>query len=91
MPVPARDKFISIAEDFQALWKFGNVLGATDGKHIRFKCRKNSGNMFYNYRHYSFIVSQGVADCSLSFHYHWFGRLWETDSGTVSNCWTTMN
>lgn len=46
MPVPTRDNFKKIAEDFYNIWNFPNCIGAIDGKHIRVLCPKNSGSVF---------------------------------------------
>lgn len=67
MPVPTRDDFKTIAEDFYKLWNFPNTVGTLDGKHVRIKCPKNSGSMFYNYKQFFSMVLQGVADAHYRF------------------------
>lgn len=42
MPIPTKESFKSIAEDFYNIWNFSNCLGSIDGKHIRIKCPQNS-------------------------------------------------
>lgn len=34
MPLPSKDAWIMIAEDFEALWNFPHCIGAIDGKHV---------------------------------------------------------
>lgn len=34
MPLPSKDAWIKIAEDFEALWNFPHCIGAIDGKHV---------------------------------------------------------
>lgn len=67
MPTPTREHFQSIADDFYNLWNFPNCIGALDGKHIRVRCPKKSGSMFYNYKKYFSIVLQAVADANCKF------------------------
>jgi len=50
MPFPTKDMFYKIAHDFETLWNFPNCIGCIDGKHIRIKCPKKTGSMFYNYK-----------------------------------------
>lgn len=67
MPVPTKDTFKKIAEDFYNIWNFPHCIGAIDGKHVRVLCPKNSGSMFFNYKKFFSIVLQGVADASYKF------------------------
>lgn len=67
MPVPTKDTFKKIAEDFYNIWNFPHCIGAIDGKHVRVLCPNNSGSMFFNYKKYFSIVLQGVADASYKF------------------------
>lgn len=44
---------------------FPNCVCCIDEKHIRYKCPKNSGTMFYNYyKQYFSVVLQAVADAN---------------------------
>ncbi|CAH2009311.1 unnamed protein product [Acanthoscelides obtectus] len=47
MPIPTKEAFRAIANDFNNIWNFPNVLGAIDGKHVRILCPDGSGSMFY--------------------------------------------
>lgn len=67
MPIPTKDKLISIAEDFYKLWNFPQCLGAIDGKHVRVRCPDNSGSMFHNYKKYFSVVLQAVVDANYKF------------------------
>ncbi|KAG8238233.1 hypothetical protein J437_LFUL018003 [Ladona fulva] len=62
LPVPDQKMFEEIAAGFQERWNFIHAIGCIDGKHIRIKCPKESGTMFYNYKHFFSIVLQAVAD-----------------------------
>lgn len=67
MPVPTQIDFKNIAEDFYKIWNFPNCVGALDGKHIRLRCPKNSGSMFFNYKGYFSIVLQALVDANYRF------------------------
>ncbi|GFN94420.1 protein antagonist of like heterochromatin protein 1 [Plakobranchus ocellatus] len=64
MPVPTRESFRSIADDFSKIWNFPNCIGALDGKHVRIRCLKLSGSMFYNYKQYFSVVLQALVDAN---------------------------
>lgn len=67
MPAPTTDLLQSIAKDYFKTWNFPNCVGCIDGKHIRIKCPKNSGSIYYNYKQYFSIVLQGIADANYKF------------------------
>lgn len=67
MPIPTKDCFKSVAEDFYRIWNFPHVIGVIDGKHVRIKCPKHSGSMFYNYKKFHSVVLQGVANANYRF------------------------
>ncbi|GFN73885.1 nuclease harbi1 [Plakobranchus ocellatus] len=67
MPVPTRESFRSIADDFSKIWNFPNCIGALGGKHVRIRCPKFSGSMFYNYKQYFSVVLQALVDANYRF------------------------
>lgn len=67
MPTPTVDNFKNIADEFYEKWNFPNCVGSIDGKHIRLRCPKNSGSMFYNYKQYFSIVLMAVVDAKYRF------------------------
>lgn len=67
LPPPTKESFFKNCEAFYDKWNFPNCIGCIDGKHIRIKCPKKSGTMFYNYKQYFSIVLQGVADANYKF------------------------
>ncbi|CAI6361061.1 unnamed protein product [Macrosiphum euphorbiae] len=67
MPFPTKEVFYQIAHDFETLWNFPNCIGCIDGKHIRIKCPKKTGSMFYNYKNYFSVHLQGVCDAKYKF------------------------
>ncbi|PSN43834.1 hypothetical protein C0J52_10087 [Blattella germanica] len=67
MPFPSEDEVDHIESEFWKKWKFPNCVGCIDGKHIRIKCPKLSGSMFYNYKHFFSIVLQAVENADYKF------------------------
>jgi len=56
--------FENISQGFYENWNFPNCIGSIDGKHIRKKCPKKSGSMFFNYKQFFSIVLLAVADAN---------------------------
>lgn len=56
-----------MSEGFSSRWNLPHVLGAVDGKHIRIRCPRNSGSLYYNYKNYFSIVLLGVVDHDYKF------------------------
>ena len=79
MPFPCVKDVDEISRGFLRKWKFPNCVGCIDGKHIRIKCPKQSGMLYYNYKKYFSIVLQGVVglDYKEYLHRHW--SLWEIE------------
>lgn len=67
MPTPTVDKFKKIAVEFYDKWNFPNCVGSIDGKHIRLRCPKKSGSMYYNYKQFFSIVLMAVVDANYKF------------------------
>lgn len=64
MPQPTKELLSRISKTFFDKWNFPNCAGSIDGKHIRIKCPKKSGTMFYNYKQFFSIVLQAIADAN---------------------------
>lgn len=47
MPVPTKEEFKRISNEFWVKWNFPNITGAIDGKHIRLRAPPNSGSLFF--------------------------------------------
>jgi hypothetical protein len=55
--VKAEDSWVNTANGLHGSSQFPNCVGAVDGKHIRIKMPSGSGSLFYNYRHFSVLLS----------------------------------
>lgn len=67
MALPAEEDWKNIASEFYNKWNFPNCIGCIDGKHIRIKCPKETGTMYYNYKGYFSVVLQGIAGANYKF------------------------
>ncbi|KAG8230426.1 hypothetical protein J437_LFUL015447 [Ladona fulva] len=86
LPLPTTDQWKSIASDFYNKWNFPNCIGCIDGKHVRIRCPKETGSMFFNYKRYFTVVLQGIADANLKFiavEVGAYGK--QSDGGTFSD------
>lgn len=54
LTLPEGDDWLHIAQEFQRMWQFPNMLGAIDTRQIVIKKPPNSGSFFWNYKqHFS--------------------------------------
>lgn len=86
MPTPTIADFEKVAQEFYENWNFPNCVGSIDGKHIRIKCPKKSGSMFFNYKQFFSIVLMAVADANYKFimiDVGSYGK--DSDGGILSN------
>ncbi|KAF5275787.1 hypothetical protein FQR65_LT16532 [Abscondita terminalis] len=67
MSPPSREKWIAIAEEFEAKAHFPNCIGALDGKHVRLVQPSNSGSMYYNYKHFFSLLLMALCDSNYCF------------------------
>lgn len=67
MPQPTNETFKKNAESFLFRWNYPNCVAAIDGKHIRIKCPKNSGSLYFNYKEYFSIVLLAIVDADCKF------------------------
>jgi len=64
MPLPNKEIWLKMAEQFYHMTDFPNCVGAVD--HIRIIC-PSSGSRYFNYKKYLSIVLLGVADANYHF------------------------
>jgi len=67
LPTPTIEQLKNIEKKFYEKWNYPNCIGSIDGKHIRVRCPKNSGSMFFNYKQYYSIVLMAIADANYKF------------------------
>jgi len=86
MPLPKKEIWLKISEQFYHVTNFPNCVGAVDGKHIRIICPPISGTQYFNYKKYFSIVLLGVPDanyCLTAIDVGSYGR--EGDSNILKN------
>uniref|UniRef100_A0ABD2WA75 DDE Tnp4 domain-containing protein n=1 Tax=Trichogramma kaykai TaxID=54128 RepID=A0ABD2WA75_9HYME len=67
MPIPTRDHFMKIAEQFHAKWGFPHCLGSIDGRHVRIKKPSKSFAKYYNYKNFFSVVFQACVDANYKY------------------------
>ena len=68
IPCPNTTKeWKEVASVFSNRWNFEHCLGAIDGKHIRMKCPKHGGSIYYNYKGFHSIILMALVDGDYSF------------------------
>lgn len=55
------------AHEFWRRWNLPISIGAIDGKHIRVKCPKNTGSLYFNYKEYFSLVLLALVDANCKF------------------------
>jgi hypothetical protein len=57
MSEKTEDDWMNTANDFHGRTQFPYFMAAVDGKRIRIKMSSGSGSRFYNYKHFSILLS----------------------------------
>lgn len=67
LPPLTTDKWLKVADRFEAIWNFPHCVGALDGKHVVIQAPPNSGSQFYNYKGTFSIVLLALVDADYNF------------------------
>ena len=65
----SKEKWVSVAKDFEEGSQFPNCVGAIDGKHVPLINPFNSGWTYFNYKSFFSIVLGALADAEYKFLY----------------------
>ena len=52
----SKEKWLSVAREFEEKWQFPNCVGTIDGKHVPLINSFNSGSTYVNYKRFFSIV-----------------------------------
>ena len=80
MPTTA-EGWKAVAAGFSDKWQFHHALGAIDGKHVRIKCPKNGGSLYYNYKGFHSIILMALVGPNYEFLWVDVGA-----NGSASDC-----
>ena len=83
MPVPTKEDWIRIENDFYLRWQFPNCLGALNGKHVVITAPANSGSLYHNYKATFSINLMALVDANYCFICVDVGNYGSNADGTV--------
>ena len=65
----SKEKWLSVAKEFEEKWQFPNCVGAIDGKHVPLINPFNSGSTYFNYKSFFSIVLFVLVNVDYKFLY----------------------
>ena len=65
----SKEKWLSVAKEFEEKWQFPNCVGAFDGKHVLLINPFNSSLTYFNYKSFFSIVLLALVDADYKFLY----------------------
>ena len=63
----SKEKWLSVAKEFEKKWQFPNCVGAIDGKHVPLINPLNSGSTYFNYKSFFSIVPLALVEADYRF------------------------
>lgn len=80
---PNQNEFKRIAKYFYHKTGMPNCIGAIDGKHINIVCPRNSGSIYYNYKHRYSVVLLAACDANYTFTFVDVGAVGSKSDGGI--------
>ena len=65
----SKEKWLSVAKQFQEKWQFPNCFGAIDGKHVLLINPFNCDSTYFNYKSFFSIAMLALVDADYKFLY----------------------
>ena len=65
----SKEKWLSVAKEFEEKWQFPNCVGAIDGKHVPLINPFNSGSTYFSYKRFFSIALLALVDTNYKFLY----------------------
>ena len=65
----SKEKWLSVAKEFEEKWQFPNCVGAIDGKHVPLINPFNNGSTHFNHKSFFSIVLLSLVDAGYIFLY----------------------
>ncbi len=85
MPLPDKERWLAISNDFLQNSDFPNCIGAIDGKHVRVIKPSNSGSLYYNYKNYFSVQLLAICDANYCFIYVDIGDYGKNNDASIFN------
>ena len=79
----SKEKWLSVAKEFEEKWQFPNCVGAIDGKHVSLINPFNSDSTHFNHKGFFSIVLLALADADYMFLYFSVGCQGRISDGGV--------
>ena len=64
-----KEKWLSVAKEFEEKWQFRNCVGAIDGKHVPLISPFDSGSTYFSYKSFCSIALLALVDADYKFLY----------------------
>ena len=85
-PLGIKEERLEVSKKFEEVWNMPHFIGCIDGKHIRVKCPKLSGTLYYNCKGFFSIVLMALCDANYYFTLFDLGQYGSNNnSGILAN------
>ena len=87
VPCPTTaEQWKEVSKVFSNRWNFHHCLGALDGKHIKMRCPKGGGSLYYNYKGFHSVILMALVDADYKFLWVDVGSNGCAGDAQVFNC-----